>query len=87
MEVDPPLVKEFIDSQGEWPAGPYVQTARSDRGEGRWPLHREQGAAPTACSTSSPGRTTYLVARTTRCPGGVAQRSQQEVTEKCANHR
>jgi len=27
MEVDPPLVKQFVASQGEWPAGPYAQTA------------------------------------------------------------
>jgi len=26
MEVDPSLVKEFVASQGEWHAGPYVQT-------------------------------------------------------------
>jgi GMP synthase (glutamine-hydrolysing) len=26
LEVDPALVKEFVDGQGEWPAGPYVQT-------------------------------------------------------------
>jgi len=26
MEVDPPLVKEFIDGQAEWPTGPYAQT-------------------------------------------------------------
>jgi GMP synthase-like glutamine amidotransferase len=25
MEVDPPLVKQFVDGQGEWPTGPYVQ--------------------------------------------------------------
>ena len=25
MEVDSSLVKEFVDGQGEWPAGPYVQ--------------------------------------------------------------
>ncbi len=27
MEVDPPLVKEFVEGQAEWPTGPYVQTA------------------------------------------------------------
>jgi GMP synthase-like glutamine amidotransferase len=26
LEVDPPLVKQFVESQGEWPQGPYVQT-------------------------------------------------------------
>ena len=26
LEVDPDLVKEFVDGQGEWPTGPYVQT-------------------------------------------------------------
>jgi GMP synthase (glutamine-hydrolysing) len=26
MEVDPPLVKQFVDGQREWPTGPYVQT-------------------------------------------------------------
>jgi GMP synthase-like glutamine amidotransferase len=26
IEVDPPLVKEFVDGQGEWPTGPYTQT-------------------------------------------------------------
>jgi GMP synthase-like glutamine amidotransferase len=29
MEVDPPLVKQFVDSQEEWPAGPYVQSAEA----------------------------------------------------------
>jgi GMP synthase (glutamine-hydrolysing) len=26
LEVDPILVKEFVDGQGEWPTGPYAQT-------------------------------------------------------------
>jgi GMP synthase-like glutamine amidotransferase len=26
MEVDPPLVRQFVDSQGVWPTGPYAQT-------------------------------------------------------------
>jgi len=26
MEVDPALVKQFVDGQGEWPIGPYAQT-------------------------------------------------------------
>jgi GMP synthase-like glutamine amidotransferase len=26
LEVDAPLVKQFVDGQGEWPAGPYAQT-------------------------------------------------------------
>jgi GMP synthase-like glutamine amidotransferase len=26
MEVDSPLVKQFVDSQGPWPTGPYAQT-------------------------------------------------------------
>ena len=25
LEVDPPLVRQFVESQGDWPAGPYVQ--------------------------------------------------------------
>jgi hypothetical protein len=25
MEVDPGLVKQYVDSQGHWPKGPYVQ--------------------------------------------------------------
>ena len=29
MEVDPPLVKQFVDSQGEWPKGPCVQTPKA----------------------------------------------------------
>ena len=29
MEVDPSLVKEFVASQGEWPAGAYVQTGNA----------------------------------------------------------
>jgi GMP synthase-like glutamine amidotransferase len=29
MEVDPPLVKQFIDSQGEWHAGSHVQIAET----------------------------------------------------------
>jgi len=28
MEVDPSLVKEFVDGQGKWPAGSYVQTSQ-----------------------------------------------------------
>lgn len=26
MEVDPALVKQFVDGQGQWPTGPYAQT-------------------------------------------------------------
>jgi len=26
LEVDPALVQQFVDSQGEWPKGPYAQT-------------------------------------------------------------
>ena len=26
LEVDPPLVKQFVDGQGQWPKGPYAQT-------------------------------------------------------------
>jgi GMP synthase (glutamine-hydrolysing) len=26
LEVDPDLVKQFVEGQGEWPTGPYVQT-------------------------------------------------------------
>jgi GMP synthase (glutamine-hydrolysing) len=26
LEVDPPLVKQFVDGQGQWPTGPYAQT-------------------------------------------------------------
>jgi len=26
LEVDPPLVKQFVESQTDWPAGPHVQT-------------------------------------------------------------
>ena len=26
LEVDPSLVKEFVEGQGEWPTGPYTQT-------------------------------------------------------------
>jgi GMP synthase-like glutamine amidotransferase len=29
MEVDPALVKEFVDSQGEWPVGPCAQTQKT----------------------------------------------------------
>jgi len=29
MEVDPTLVQEFVKSQAEWPAGPYVQTPKA----------------------------------------------------------
>ena len=29
MEVDPTLVKEFVASQGEWQAGPFVQTGEA----------------------------------------------------------
>jgi GMP synthase (glutamine-hydrolysing) len=28
MEVDPDLVKQFVDGQGEWPEGPYAQTPK-----------------------------------------------------------
>jgi len=28
-EVDPPLVKQFVASQGEWPTGPYAQTPKA----------------------------------------------------------
>ena len=33
LEVDPPLVKQFVESQDEWPAGPYVQTPKAILGE------------------------------------------------------
>jgi GMP synthase-like glutamine amidotransferase len=29
LEVDPPLVKQFVDSQAEWPAGAQVQSAEA----------------------------------------------------------
>ncbi|HEV3272276.1 MAG TPA: type 1 glutamine amidotransferase [Candidatus Methylacidiphilales bacterium] len=29
MEVDPPLVEQFVDSQGEWPSGRCVQTPKA----------------------------------------------------------
>ena len=29
MEIDPPLVGQFVDSQGEWPTGPYTQTPKT----------------------------------------------------------
>ena len=29
MEVDPDLVKQFVEGQGEWPSGPYVQTPKT----------------------------------------------------------
>ena len=29
LEVDPALVRQFVDGQGEWPTGPYAQTADS----------------------------------------------------------
>jgi len=29
MEVDPPLAKQFVESQGEWPTGPYAQTPKT----------------------------------------------------------
>lgn len=28
-EVNSPLVKQFVESQGEWPTGPYVQTSQA----------------------------------------------------------
>jgi GMP synthase (glutamine-hydrolysing) len=29
MEVNPPLVRQFVESQGQWPAGPYAQTPKA----------------------------------------------------------
>jgi GMP synthase (glutamine-hydrolysing) len=29
LEVDPTLVKEFVDGQGQWPTGPYTQTPKA----------------------------------------------------------
>ena len=29
MEVDPDLVQQFVDGQGEWPSGPYVQAPKT----------------------------------------------------------
>jgi GMP synthase-like glutamine amidotransferase len=29
LEVDPPLVRQFVESQGEWHTGPHVQTAEA----------------------------------------------------------
>jgi len=43
MEVDPPLVKEFIDGQAEWPTGPYAQSP--DAISAQAPSHCDQNGA------------------------------------------
>jgi GMP synthase-like glutamine amidotransferase len=75
MEVDPVLVKEFVASQGEWHAGPYVQTADPILANASEHCAANRvllyGILDQFCG-NSPRMLSNRVARAPCCPGGEA---------------